>query len=178
VLAIVGALTPAAAWAKPQGGVAPLSANAPNVLTRAPVLEGELFAALNKVRVAHGLRPFRFSTNLRAAAARHSTEMGRLGFFSHASPGGGAFWRRIAWYYPARGYRDWSVGENLEYASPSLVAADVVRDWLRSPPHRANVLSSRWRDGGIGAVFVAPAPGIYGDLPTTIVTLDVGRRRR
>jgi uncharacterized protein YkwD len=104
--------------------------------------------------------------------------MGRLGYFSHASPSGAPFWRRIAWYYRSSGYREWAVGENLGYGSPPLTAAEVLRLWLASPPHRENVLSSQWRDGGVGAVFVTPGRGVYDGLPTTIVTLDVGLRRR
>jgi uncharacterized protein YkwD len=125
-----------------------------------------------------GQRPFRASPRLRAAAVRHSTEMARYGYFAHASPNGGAFWRRIAGYYPAQGYRVWEVGENIEYGQPGLGAAEVLRHWLGSPPHRANLVSTRWRDAGIGAIVTTSAPGIYHGLPTTIVTLDLGRRQR
>ena len=135
-------------------------------------------AAVNNFRAARGQHPVRVSPRLHAAAARHSPEMARFGYFDHASPGGGAFWRRISCYYPSRGYRVWEVGENLEYGQPGLVPTEVLRDWLASPGHRANLVSTRWRDAGIGAVSTGSAPGVYGGLPTTIVTLDVGRRRR
>jgi uncharacterized protein YkwD len=74
--------------------------------------------------------------------------------------------------------RDREVGENIEFGHPGLVAGEVLRDWLASPGHRANLVSARWRDAGIGAVFTGSASGVYGGLPTTIVTLDLGRRRR
>jgi uncharacterized protein YkwD len=146
--------------------------------TSVPALEGELMSALNRFRAARGLRPFRVSTQLRAAAVRHSSEMASHGYFAHASPSGRAFWRRIALYYPPRGYRSWSVGENLEYGQPALGAAEVLRDWLASPGHRETVVSTRYRDAGIGVVFVPSGPGMYDGLPTTIVTLDTGIRRR
>jgi uncharacterized protein YkwD len=104
--------------------------------------------------------------------------MARHGYFDHASPNGAAFWRRIAQYYVPGGYRRWSVGENLEYGQPGLGPLEVLRHWLGSPAHRANIVSTRWRDAGIGVVFVPSAAGVFGGLPTTIVTLDVGLRSR
>jgi uncharacterized protein YkwD len=171
-----GALVSAASAGSPV--VRPQATAESQVLTRVWSLEGDLLTAVNRFRAAHGLRRLRPSARLRAVAARHSAEMAQFGYFGHASPDGTAFWRRLARYYPSRGYRSWSVGENLEYGSPALRAAEVLEDWLRSPPHRANVLSRRFRDGGVGAVFVAPGQGVYDGLPTTIVTLDVGLRRR
>ncbi len=102
--------------------------------------------------------------------------MARWGYFEHASPNGAAFWRRIAVYYQETGYRRWTVGENLEYGQPGLEALEVLQDWLASPPHRANVVSRRFRDAGIGVVFVESGAGVFGGMPTTIVTLDVGSR--
>jgi len=104
--------------------------------------------------------------------------MAQYGYFDHSSPNGGAFWRRISLYYRERGYRLWSVGENLEYGQPGLGALEVLQDWLASPEHRANVLSRRFRDAGLGVVFVTSGPGVFGGLTTTIVTLDVGVRHR
>jgi uncharacterized protein YkwD len=148
------------------------------VVVEVSSLESQLMIAVNTFRMRRGQQPFRASPGLRAAAVRHSTAMARYGYFAHASPNGGAFWRRIAAHYPAQGYRVWEVGENIEYGQPGLGAAAVLRDWLASPPHRANLVSTRWRDAGIGAIVATSAPGVYRGLPTTIVTLDLGRRRR
>jgi len=141
-------------------------------------LEVDLMAQLNSLRRAYGLRPFRSSPRLRAAAVRHSAEMARWGYFEHASPNGAAFWRRIAAFYREDGFRRWSVGENLEYGQPELGALEVLWDWLASPPHRANVPSTRFRDAGISAIFVESGVGVFGGMPTTIVTLDLGVRTR
>jgi hypothetical protein len=54
--------------------------------------------------------------------------------------------------------RDREVGENIEFGHPGLVAGEVLRDWLASPGHRANLVSARWRDAGIGAVFTGALP--------------------
>jgi uncharacterized protein YkwD len=160
-----------AAWAGTQDVQVP-------AVTEVSSLEGDLMATLNSFRGARGLRPFRSSARLHAAAVRHSDEMARYGYFDHASANGQAFWRRIALYYGSRGYRRWSVGENLEYGQPGLGPLQVLQGWLASPAHRANVVSTRWRDAGIGIIAVTSGPGVFGGLPTTIVTLDVGVRRR
>jgi uncharacterized protein YkwD len=48
--------------------------------------------------------------------------------------------------------------------------------WKDSPPHRENMLGTRWRDIGISAVHVAAAPGAYGGHEVTIVAADFGAR--
>ena len=170
--ATVAAATFAAAAPAADSGASSLS------VAQVSSFEVDLMATLNRFRTTRGLRPFRSSPRLHTAALRHSSEMARHGYFDHASPNGAAFWRRIALYYPARGYRRWSVGENLEYGQPGLGAAATLQGWLGSPAHRANVVSTRWRDAGIGAVSVTSGLGVFSGLPTTIVTLDVGFRRR
>jgi uncharacterized protein YkwD len=156
----------------------PDSLSGPSRVVRVRELESGLVAAINVVRAQRGLRPFRSSPGLRAAAAAHSSDMARRGYFDHEAPGGGPFWRRIGRFYGARGFRQWEVGENIAYGSPTLDVQEALRVWLASPPHRATLLSRSWRQAGIGAVYSASAPGIYGGAPATIVTLDVGRRRR
>ena len=36
--------------------------------------------------------------------------------------------------------------------------------WLKSPPHRQNMLTPRWREVGIGGVHALAAPGVYEGL--------------
>jgi uncharacterized protein YkwD len=141
-------------------------------------MERELLAAINVVRGRRGLRAYRASPRLRTAAFLHSEQMARVGYFEHASASGAPFWRRIQRFYPMRGFRDWSVGENIAEGSPGLAVQEALDEWLRSPPHRANVFSHEWRDAGIGAVFGTAAPGFFGGAPTMVVTLDLGARRR
>jgi uncharacterized protein YkwD len=146
----------------------------------APVgrLGSGLVAQVNALRLAHGLVPLRVSPSLTAAANVHSTQMARLGYFSHDSANGGSFSSRIATFYPARGYRSWTVGENLLWASPDIGALRALKMWLASPPHRANLLDARWREIGLVAVHARSAPGVYGNAPTTIVTADFGTRSK
>jgi uncharacterized protein YkwD len=140
------------------------------------VLEGAVVARINVIRRRHGLRGLRSNRRLAAAAAYHSADMAKKGYFEHDSANGTAFWRRIERFYPSRGFNSWTVGENLLWASDTYGAAFAVREWMHSPPHRANILSRDWREVGIGAVIAAWAPGAYGGRAVTIVTADFGAR--
>jgi uncharacterized protein YkwD len=151
----------------------------PQTPRSAPQLAGSILDELNRVRASRGLRPLRPASSLAASARRHSAQMGRRGFFAHESADGTPFWRRIERFYVGAGFRSWEVGENIFWQSPATLAAiSVVRSWLASPGHRANVLSRTWRDAGVGAVSMPSAPGVYRGSPVTIVTVDFGKRRR
>ncbi len=140
-------------------------------------LNDRVLAAVNRFRATHGLPALRESAALDRSARRHSLEMGRLGYFGHASADGLQFWQRIEHFYPARGYSHWAVGENLVWAAPSLSSGGAMQMWISSPPHLANLLARQWRQIGISAVGVARAPGVYGRRRVTIVTTDFGVRR-
>jgi uncharacterized protein YkwD len=160
-------LAPGSGQARSRRAVAPLSS-----------LQSALVGQVNAFRAAHGLARLHLSAALGAAAAAHSTQMARVGYFSHNSANGTPFSRRIVSFYRARGYRTWTAGENLLWASPNVGPGRALRLWLASPPHRANLLSPRWHEIGLSAVHVANAPGVYGHAPATIVTADFGARSR
>ncbi len=141
-------------------------------------LETRVVARLNALRAQHGLRPLRVSLQLRRAAWRHSLSMAQRGYFAHESADGSAFWKRVERYYGSRGFRYWSVGENLLWSSPDIGAVEAVRTWLGSPEHRENLFAREWREVGLAAIHVARAPGVYGGQPVTIMTADFGVRTR
>ena len=141
-------------------------------------LQTALLAQINVFRAAHGLVRLRVSGGLTGAADAHSAQMARLGFFSHDSANGQSFSQRLAQTYSPRGFRSWTVGENLVWGGPDIGAARAFRLWLSSPPHRANLLNARWREVGLGAVHSSSAPGVYGGGAATIVTADFGARSR
>ena len=146
------------------------------VESRLATLEVAILVRINEVRRARGLSPLRRNRRLAAAADFHSRDMGRRGYFTHESADGTPFWRRIQRFYRSRGFRSWSVGENLLWASDHFGAALAVREWMRSPPHRKNILSRSWREIGTGAAYFARAPGGYEGRSVTIVTTDFGWR--
>jgi hypothetical protein len=135
--------------------------------------------ASSSIRVGRSIgRAAGVQTALSEAAAAHSTEMARLGYFSHNSANGHSFSQRVSSYYRQRGYRRWTAGENLAYGTPDMGAALTLKLWLASPPHRANLLDPNWRELGLSAVHATSAPGVYRGLPATIVTADFGARSR
>ena len=164
---LVAVVAPSQGAARPRGATTP-----------ATQLQVALLAQINAFRSAHGLVRLRVSSALTGVADGHSAQMARLGYFSHNSANGQSFSARVARVYSPRGYRSWSVGENLVWGAPDIGAAGAFRLWLSSPPHRANLLDARWREIGLGAVHAASAPGVYGGGPATIVTADFGARSR
>ena len=140
-------------------------------------LEAAVLSNVNQIRAQHGLRALKLSNRLSAAANQQSESMGAKGFFGHNSADGTAFWKRIRRYYTDRNYRYWSVGENLLWSSPDVDAAQALDMWMKSPEHRANLLSKRWREIGLSALHVQAAPGAFQGLDVTIVTADFGVRR-
>jgi uncharacterized protein YkwD len=138
--------------------------------------EHDIVGRVNAIRTARGLRALRVSRQLSAAAAYHTNQMGLRGFFEHESANGADFWKRIERFYPSRRSSSWSVGENILWGSPEIVPAKAVREWMNSPPHRANILSREWREVGLGASHFASAPGRFRGGPVTIVTADFGAR--
>ena len=180
LVALSGAPAAAAPVLVPQApGPIPLLSSGQASSAALEVLGGSVLQQLNRTRAAHGLPPLRCSRSLVVSARRHSAQMGRRGFFAHASADGTPFWRRIERFYVDDGFRSWEVGENIFWQSPAgLAALSVVRSWLASPGHRANILSGSWREAGVGAISLPTAPGVYGGAPVTIVTVDFGERRR
>jgi uncharacterized protein YkwD len=140
-------------------------------------LEQGVLADVNALRHEHGLGSLRLSTKLAAAARAHSVEMAKRGYFGHDSANGSSFDKRIVRYYPLRGARYWSVGENLLWSSPDVDAAGALDMWMNSPEHRKILLTARWREVGLSAVHLTTAPGTYGGREVTIVTADFGVRR-
>jgi uncharacterized protein YkwD len=164
---LVVAVAPSSGLARPEGTTAPVTE-----------LQSALLAQINGFRAAHGLTRLKISGALTGAADGHSTQMARLGYFSHNSANGQSFSQRVARVYSPRGFRSWTVGENLVWGGPEIGAVRAFRLWLSSPPHRANLMDPRWREIGLGAVHSTSAPGVYRGGAATIVTADFGARSR
>ena len=157
-------------------GAAAQAAASPSSVKRVVGLERALLGAVNEVRAEHGLRPLKASPGLRAAALSHSRSMIAAGTFAHESPDGTPFVERLKKLYPPRPNAVWAVGENLYASSVEPTAADAIKAWLSSPPHRGILLSGQYRDLGLGIVRAAAAGGDFGGQPTWVVTADFGAR--
>jgi uncharacterized protein YkwD len=141
---------------------------------RASALDAGIIAQLNVVRAHAGLRTLHPNGELTVAARGHSAEMTDLGYFSHDSANGASMVDRVRESYV--GGRRWTVGENLLWSSPAVGSLRAVTLWMASPEHRAIILTPGWRDIGCASVHADAAPGVYADLPVTVVTCDFGVR--
>lgn len=100
---------------------------------------------------------------LRRAAALKGERVASCVQFSHTPCG-----TSVTAAVQAAGYRYSSFGENLFVGTWGQVSArDVVRAWLQSPPHRANLLHPGFRDVGAAP---ARAPGLLGDGDAVVWT--------
>jgi uncharacterized protein YkwD len=127
---------------------------------------------INVERRSRGLAPLRQNARLALAGARHARDMVRGRYFAHASRAGSAFDARISRTGYARGRRA-SVGENLAWGTGSLATPRaIVRSWMHSPGHRANILQPAFREVGIGVATGNPRTGAGGATYAT----EFGRR--
>ena len=112
-----------------------------------------LLCLLNQARRKRGLRPLRSNQRLLAAAAAHSRAMVRGGFFSHYHPNPAKRTledrlRRVGYI---TGRRAWVVGENIGFGHrASGTPRGVLRAWMGSTSHRANILRASFREVGLG----------------------------
>ena len=122
-------------------------------------LRSATLCLINKRRARHDLRRLRGDKDLREAAQRYAQEMVNRGFFGHVSPSGSDVVDRLR----ASGFispdEAWFVGENIAWGVGSHGSPRaIVRSWMSSPGHRANILQRRFRHVGIGVAAGAPQP--------------------
>ncbi|MCL2280347.1 CAP domain-containing protein [Candidatus Saccharibacteria bacterium] len=123
-----------------------------------------LFAETNVARAKSNLPPLIVSDKLAAAAQSKAEDMLRTDYWAHTSPTGQTPWDFIA----QSGYNYVYAGENLARGFTSTDA--ILRAWLASPTHRANVLGERYVDVGFAVV-----EGKMDGQDTILVVAEYGR---
>jgi uncharacterized protein YkwD len=151
----------------PAGLANPAARQEPTVAAAGSGFTGKVLRRQNAVRRSHGLGRLRVSRHLNRAARRHVRDMVRSHYFGHVSHAGRDVVDRVAATPYGRGA--FSVQENLYWWSKRRSAAVVVRAWMGSAVHRANVLHRGWRQFGVAAVMRSPfgrggitVVGVYG----------------
>lgn len=127
-----------------------------------------MFEEINAFRTANGLSPVKFSSRLVRAAASHSEEQADKGYFSHHSPDPTRTdpWTRAELY----GYNWAEVCENIyrtNHTGDGEIVRDTMEGWKSSDLHRANLLSPKVTDIGLG---IARYPS-----GESVVTVMLGR---
>jgi uncharacterized protein YkwD len=140
---------PRAPVACPAADAVPARANAERLARAALCL-------VNRERRRRGLRALRPERRLKLAARRHARDMVARSYFAHRSPGGRNIVDRLRRAGYLRGQNAF-VGETLAWGSGARgTPRTIVAAWLGSPPHRAVLLSRRYRQIGLAAVSGSP----------------------
>ena len=161
---LVLALAPAGASARKQHGHVGACASSHAAIEQGQVKRARTatLCLLNRIRTRAGLRKLKLNPKLSRAARQHSREMVRRGYFAHNSANGHTpFDRMLRTHYVPRN-ASWWLAENIGWGGGSLAEpAAVVRMWMHSPPHRANILAGRYRHIGIGIALGTPKGGAH-----------------
>jgi uncharacterized protein YkwD len=138
-------------------------------------LRTSVLCLVNEARGRHGVRPLSFNEALRKSATNHSRTMVQSGRLSHYGPRGSTLAARIAqsgYLSSAGNYRlaeNIAAGSGPAWGSPMA----IVRRWMASTEHRANILDPHLHDFGVGVARGDPS-GNGGKAAT--YTLDFGAR--
>jgi uncharacterized protein YkwD len=136
-------------------------------------LRAATLCLMNAERTARALGRLQAEPLLGRVASSYARQMVRGQFFDHTSPAGSTMLARIKATTYLRDVTSWSVGENLAWGSGNLATPRaMVRAWMQSAEHRANLLDRHFADIGIGVAAGAP---VALELGGTYVT-DFGRR--
>jgi uncharacterized protein YkwD len=106
-------------------------------------LEKKVAELVNQRRAAAGCAALRSDSRLAAASLRHSSDMAAQNYFSHTGRNGSTPWDRAK----AAGYQQ-PTGENL--AAGQRTAEEVVKAWMDSAGHRANIVNCDSKAMGVG----------------------------
>jgi hypothetical protein len=118
--------------------------------------DNDIVSITNNARVSSGLKPLSANASLNIAAQEKLRHMADNNYFAHISPTGISPW----FWIKKNDYGYTYAGENLAVGFNN--ASDIVNAWLDSPSHRANLLSSKYKEIGvaIGQTSIDGASGI------------------
>jgi uncharacterized protein YkwD len=114
----------------------PLAPGSPNTAFAAKVVE-----LTNQFRAGCD-KPLQVDSRITAAAQGHATDMAQRKYFSHTTPEGVTFDKRIK----AAGY-DSPGAENI--AQGQRTAEQVMQSWMQSPGHRQNIMNCDYSTIGV-----------------------------
>lgn len=125
----------------------------------------EVIRLTNIKRQENGLAPLTDNPVLDRAALAKGTDMVNKGYWAHVSPDGIQPWK----FFTDFGYNYRYAGENLarDFSDPT----SAVDAWMASPSHRENMLSSKYKEIGIGVV-----DGRLAGVDTTVIVQFFGTK--
>ena len=108
--------------------------------------ETEVVRLVNNIRKQNGLKELTHNWQLSRVARYKSQDMADKNYFSHTSPTYGSPFQMIQSF--GISYR--TAGENI--AKGQRTPEAVVNAWMNSAGHKANILSSSYKEIGVGYV--------------------------
>ncbi|MEL7209824.1 MAG: CAP domain-containing protein, partial [Actinomycetota bacterium] len=115
-------------------------------------IQQQILQLTNAERAKAGCPALSLDSRLTAAADGHAEDMAANNYFDHRGRNGSSLGSRVT----AAGY-DWRrVGENI--AAGQRDAEAVLRSWMGSSGHRANILDCRFGELGVGYALRGSTP--------------------
>jgi uncharacterized protein YkwD len=136
----------------------------PAALDPARAIE-ELVSSHNRLRAEVKLHSLEPNRKLQAAAEAHTRDMAARHKMTHEGRDGSTPTSRIS----DQGYRPRRCAENIAFGPKTCET--VMKGWMNSPPHKANILGSFSQ---IGAAYATAADG----TPFWCVTFGLPARRK
>ena len=109
--------------------------------------ERAIIDGVNQERRGRGMQALTPDEALSEVARRYSCAMAQGGFVAHTAPDGDTLSDRLQ--RAGSAYR--AAGENLAYIEGPAPAPKAVAGWMKSPPHRENILRRDFTTTGVGA---------------------------
>ncbi len=129
----------------PNANLTPSAANIASV-------EAATVCLVNDERIRFGELALVEDSHLASVAEGHSRDMDVRDYFSHVSPTGETLLVRVqASGFIPNGDVGYTIGENIAWGTVWLGTPNaIVKAWMASPGHRANILDAGFRYTGVG----------------------------
>lgn len=115
-------------------------------IRQANAYELQVFRLVNEERTSRGIAALTMNSTLTDLAILKSRDMRDNNYFGHTSPTYGTPGEMLDRF----GVNNRAYGENI--AAGQATPEDVMRVWMNSAGHRANILDPRFTDIGVGYV--------------------------
>lgn len=113
-------------------------------LASVKLIEKQVITMVNVERAKANLAPLKYNWQLSGVARYKSQDMIDKNYFSHQSPTYGSPFNMRKNF----GIKYMAAGENIAYGQRT--ATEVMKGWMNSPGHRANILSKNYSEIGVG----------------------------
>lgn len=112
----------------------------------------------NQERVKYGLPALKTNSDLSLSASLKAKDMFANNYWAHTSPAGKSPWE----FFKSVDYHYSVAGENL--AKDFYDTDSMIKAWMNSPTHKANIVNPKFKEIGIGVVN-----GTLNGIETTLV---------